>query len=204
MFTSIKSINLFFGANSSKYIAAETPSGNAIRKVMVSISAEPTSAPKIPACSDSLESPDTNKVLLNLAKRIVFDGEGASKFVTIKVLRSKTENDAKKIAFSIANSPLVKTAIAGNDPNWGRIIMAIGKTDIDISTKKLSIKLGPIKIIEKGQLLKSYLEDDATVYMKESKKSEISVELNIGKKNFTAYTMDFTKKYIEINADYRS
>ena len=66
MFTSIKSINLFFGANSSKYIAAETPSGNAIRKVMVSISAEPTNAPKIPACSDSLESPDTNKVLLNL------------------------------------------------------------------------------------------------------------------------------------------
>ena len=145
-----------------------------------------------------------HSVLLSLSKRIVDDGEGASKFISINVTKAKTENDAKKIAFSIANSPLVKTAIAGNDPNWGRIIMAIGKTDIDISTKKLSIKLGPIKIIEKGQLLKSYLEDDATVYMKESKKIEISVELNIGKKNFTAYTMDFTKKYIEINADYRS
>ena len=145
-----------------------------------------------------------HSILLSLSKRIVEDGEGASKFISINVTKAKTENDAKKIAFSIANSPLVKTAIAGNDPNWGRIIMAIGKTDIDISTKKLSIKLGPIKIIEKGQLLKSYLEDDATVYMKESKKIEISVELNIGKKNFTAYTMDFTKKYIEINADYRS
>ena len=70
-----------------------------------------------------------NKVLLNLAKRVVADGEGASKFVTIKIKNCKTEKDAKKIAFSIANSPLVKTAIAGEDPNWGRIIMAIGKAD---------------------------------------------------------------------------
>ena len=145
-----------------------------------------------------------NSVLLNLAKRIVADGEGASKFVTISVLRSKTEEDAKKIAFSIANSPLVKTAIAGNDPNWGRIIMAIGKTNVDIKINKLSIKLGSLKIIEKGQLLKTYLEDDAAVYMREENKIEITIDLNMGKKNFIAYTMDFTKKYIEINADYRS
>ena len=82
--------------------------------------------------------------------------------------------------------------------------MAIGKTDIDINIKKLSIKLGPIKVIEKGQLSKSYIEDDAAVYMKESKKIDINVDLNLGKKNFTAYTMDLTKKYIEINADYRT
>jgi len=145
-----------------------------------------------------------HSVLLNLSKRIVDDGEGASKFITISVVKAKTENDAKKIAFSIANSPLVKTAIAGNDPNWGRIIMAIGKTDIDISIKKLSINLGHIKIIEKGQLSKTYIEDDAVVYMKESKKIDINVELNIGKKNFTAYTMDLTKKYIDINTDYRT
>ena len=119
-------------------------------------------------------------------------------------MKSKTEEDAKKIAFSIANSPLVKTAIAGNDPNWGRIIMAIGKTDVNIEINKLSIKLGPIKIIEKGLLSKTYLEDDATIYMKEEKKIDIDVDLNLGKKNFTAYTMDLTKKYIEINADYRS
>ena len=143
-------------------------------------------------------------VLLNLAKRVVADGEGASKFVTINVLKSKTEEDAKKIAFSIANSPLVKTAIAGNDPNWGRIIMAIGKADVNIEINKLSIKLGSLKIIEKGQISKIYNEDDAKVYMKEEKKIDIDIDLNLGKKNFTAYTMDFTKKYIEINADYRS
>jgi glutamate N-acetyltransferase / amino-acid N-acetyltransferase len=145
-----------------------------------------------------------HSVLLNLAKRVVADGEGASKFITINVVKSKTEEDAKKIAFSIANSSLVKTAITGNDPNWGRIIMAIGKTDVDINVNKISIKLGDIKVIEKGQLLKTYIEDDAKVYMRESQKIDIAVELNLGKKNFTTYTMDLTKKYIEINTDYRS
>ena len=145
-----------------------------------------------------------HSVLLNLSKRIVADGEGASKFITINVTKAKTEDDAKKIAFSIANSPLVKTAIAGNDPNWGRIIMAIGKTDVDIVVNKLSIKLGPIKIIEKGQLSKTYIENDAAVYMNEETKIDIFVDLNLGKKNFTAYTMDLTQRYIEINADYRS
>ena len=145
-----------------------------------------------------------HSILLSLAKRIVADGEGASKFITINVLKSKAEDDAKEIAFSIANSPLVKTAIAGNDPNWGRIIMAIGKTNVDIEINKLSIKLGPLKIIEKGQLSKTYIEDDALVYLREEKKIDITVELNSGKKSFTAYTMDLTKKYIEINTDYRS
>jgi len=154
---------------------------------------------KIKSFDEALHS-----VLLNLAKRVVADGEGASKFVEINVTKSKTEDDAKKIAFSIANSPLVKTAIAGNDPNWGRIIMAIGKADVNINIDKLSIKLGPIKIIEKGQLSKTYIEDDAAVYMKESKKIDIIVELNLGNKNFIAFTMDLTKKYIEINTDYRS
>ena len=93
-----------------------------------------------------------HEVLLNLAKRVVADGEGASKFVTIKVNSSKTREDAKKIAFSIANSPLVKTAIAGHDPNWGRIVMAIGKANVNIELDKLSIKLGLMKIVEKGQL----------------------------------------------------
>jgi len=144
-----------------------------------------------------------HSVLLNLAKRVVADGEGASKFITINVTKSKTEEDAKKIAFSIANSPLVKTAVAGNDPNWGRIIMALGKTDVDIEINKLSIKLGSIKIIEKGQLSKTYIESDGVLYMREEK-IDIDIELNLGRKSFTAYTMDLTKKYIDINADYRS
>ena len=79
-----------------------------------------------------------NKVLLNLAKRVVADGEGASKFISVTVQKCKDENDAKKIAFSIANSPLVKTAIAGEDPNWGRIIMAIGKAGVTLDFEKLS------------------------------------------------------------------
>ncbi|MBD1156641.1 bifunctional glutamate N-acetyltransferase/amino-acid acetyltransferase ArgJ [Pelagibacterales bacterium SAG-MED20] len=145
-----------------------------------------------------------HSVLLNLAKRIAADGEGASKFITIQVNSCKTQEDAKKIAFSIANSPLVKTAIAGNDPNWGRVVMAIGKAGVEIEINKLSIKLGQIKIVEKGQLLKSYIEDDAFIYMKEEKKIDITVDINIGKKSFTTYTMDLTKKYIEINSDYRS
>ena len=145
-----------------------------------------------------------HKVLLSLAKRVAADGEGASKFVTISVCNSKNQSDAKKIAFSIANSPLVKTAISGQDPNWGRIVMAIGKANINIKLNKLSIKIGHIKIIEKGQLLSSYNESDAQVYMKEENKIDIIVDLNMGNKSFIAYTMDFTKKYIEINADYRS
>jgi glutamate N-acetyltransferase/amino-acid N-acetyltransferase len=144
-----------------------------------------------------------HSVLLNLSKRIVADGEGASKFITINVIKSKNDKDSKKIAFSIANSNLVKTAIAGEDPNWGRIIMAIGKSDVDIDLKKLAIKFGDIKIIDKGHLVKNYKEDDVTNYMK-SQSIDISINLNMGLKNFTAYTMDLTKKYIEINADYRS
>ena len=142
-------------------------------------------------------------VLLNLSKRIVADGEGASKFITVNIVKSKNDKDAKKIAFSIANSKLVKTAIAGEDPNWGRIIMAIGKSGVDIDIKKLQIKFGQIKIIEKGQLVKNYKESDVASYMT-NQSIDISINLNMGLKNFTAYTMDLTKKYIEINADYRN
>ena len=143
------------------------------------------------------------KVLLNLAKRVAADGEGASKFVTVKVKNCKTEEDAKKVSFSIANSSLVKTAIAGEDPNWGRIIMAIGKADVNLNPNKISIKLGDISIIENGKLLSSYSEDEAKNYMK-GEKIDLLVSLNIGKKDFTSYTMDLTKKYIEINSDYRT
>jgi len=144
-----------------------------------------------------------HSVLLNLAKRIAGDGEGSSKFVSVNVINAKTFFDAKKVAFSIANSPLVKTAIAGEDPNWGRIVMAIGKANVDLNLSKLAINFGNIKIIEKGQLVSNYEEFEVAEYMK-SEKIDLIVDLNIGKKNFIAYTMDLTKKYIEINADYRS
>ncbi len=142
-------------------------------------------------------------VLLNLAKRVAADGEGASKFITVNVKNCKTEDDAKKICFSIANSPLVKTAIAGEDPNWGRIIMAIGKANVNLNPTKISIKLGNILIIDNGKISSNYKEEIAASYMKEEK-IDINVNLNLGKKEFTSYTMDLTKKYIEINSDYRT
>jgi len=144
-----------------------------------------------------------NNVLLNLAKRVVADGEGASKFVTINVLNSKTEQDAKKICFSIANSSLVKTAIAGEDPNWGRIIMALGKSELDINLNKLSIKFGDLMIVNKGKIYNQYNETETANYMK-STDIKIIIDIGMGKKNFTVYTMDLTKEYIDINADYRS
>ena len=144
-----------------------------------------------------------NNVLKNLAKSVAADGEGASKFVSIKVERCKNERDAKKICFSIANSPLVKTAIAGSDPNFGRILMAIGKAGVKINLDKLNISIGEFKIIENGKISPSYKEHEVKAYM-ETNEIKINVQIGNGSKGFEVYTMDLTKKYIEINADYRS
>ena len=144
-----------------------------------------------------------NNVLLNLAKRVVSDGEGASKFVQIDVLKCKSDEDAKKIAFSIANSALVKTAIAGEDPNWGRILMAAGKNDVELNINSVNLMIGNNKVLEKGQLSKNFSEQDLKGYMKNDS-IRIILELNAGRKNFTCYTMDLTKKYLEINSDYRT
>ena len=144
-----------------------------------------------------------NNVLLNLAKRVVADGEGASKFITVNVENCKNENDAKKIAFSIANSPLVKTAISGEDPNWGRVVMAIGKSGVFLNLDKLSIRFGNIFIVQNGKLMPNYNESEVSNYMKNDN-IEINVNIYNGSKKFTAYTMDLTKKYLEINSDYRS
>ena len=165
-----------------------------------------TKHPKIKSINDEkLQEFDKSlhAVLLNLAKRIAADGEGASKFISVKVRKARTFIDAKKVAFSIANSPLVKTAIAGEDPNWGRIIMAVGKANVDLNLNKLAISFGDIKVIEKGQLFSDYEEAEVVEYMC-GEKIDLIVDLNIGNKDFTAYTMDLTKEYIEINADYRS
>ena len=144
-----------------------------------------------------------HEVLLNLAKRVAADGEGASKFVTVNCIKAKSVADAKKICFSISNSPLVKTALAGEDPNWGRIAMAVGKTEIKVDIKKINISFGPYKIFSKNELVKDYDEQKVAEYMK-NESLELTVDLGMGQKRFTSYTMDLTKDYIEINADYRS
>ena len=140
---------------------------------------------------------------LNLAKQIVVDGEGAKKFLTVKVINAKSLSSAKNIAFSIANSPLVKTAVAGEDPNWGRIIMGIGKSGEIIDPKKLKIKLGNFLVAENGRVSDSYNEEKLKEYMQWDS-IIIEINLKLGSDAFECYTCDFTHDYIDINADYRN
>ena len=144
-----------------------------------------------------------HNVMLNLSKQIVADGEGAKKFITINVIKARSIQGAKKIAFSVANSPLVKTAVAGEDPNYGRIIMAIGKSEENIVINNLTIKFGKFTVVENGQQIDNYNEKIVKEYMSHDD-IEINIDLNIGKSNFTVYTCDFTRDYIDINSDYRN
>ena len=143
------------------------------------------------------------KLCLNLAKQIVVDGEGAKKFVTINVINAKSLGSAKNIAFSIANSPLVKTAVAGEDPNWGRIVMGIGKSGEIVDPKKLKIKIGNYLVAENGKVDDMYDEKKLKEYMKWDS-IEIEINLKLGNDAFKCYTCDFTHDYININADYRN
>ena len=143
------------------------------------------------------------KLCLNLAKQIVVDGEGAKKFLTINVINAKSLSSAKGIAFSIANSPLVKTAVAGEDPNWGRIAMGIGKSGEIIDQKKLKIKIGSFVVAENGKISETYDEKKLKEYMQWGS-IEIEINLKLGNDAFKCYTCDFTHDYIDINADYRN
>ena len=143
------------------------------------------------------------KLCLNLSKQIVVDGEGAKKFVTVKVINAKSLSSAKKIAFSVANSPLVKTAIAGNDPNWGRVIMGIGKSGENIDKNKIIVKFGDFILAEDGKISESYDEEKIKEYMR-WESIIIEINLNLGNDHFECYTCDFTHDYIDINTDYRN
>ena len=143
------------------------------------------------------------KLCLNLAKQIVVDGEGAKKFITINVINAKSLGSAKNIAFSIANSPLVKTAVAGEDPNWGRIVMGIGKSGEIVDQKKLKIKIGNFVVAENGKISETYDEKKLKEYMQWDS-IEIEINLKLGNDAFKCYTCDFTHDYIDINADYRN
>ena len=143
------------------------------------------------------------KLCLNLAKQIIVDGEGAKKFVTINVINAKSLSSAKNIAFSIANSPLIKTAVAGEDPNWGRIAMGVGKSGEIVDQKKLKIKIGEFLVAENGKISESYDENKLKEYMKWGS-IEIEINLKLGNDAFKCYTCDFTHDYIDINADYRN
>jgi glutamate N-acetyltransferase/amino-acid N-acetyltransferase len=141
-------------------------------------------------------------VCLDLSKQIIVDGEGAKKFITVKIINSETIERAKKIAFSIANSPLIKTAVAGEDPNWGRILMGIGKSGEKIDSKKIIIKLGEFTVAENGKISDNYDEEKLQEYMKWDS-ILIEVDLKQCHEQYECYTCDFTHDYIDINAHYR-
>jgi glutamate N-acetyltransferase/amino-acid N-acetyltransferase len=151
-----------------------------------------------PAFADAL-----NAVMLDLAHQVVRDGEGASKFVEVQVTGAASDQDAKVHGLAIANSPLVKTAIAGEDPNWGRVVMAIGKSGAAADRDLLSIWFGDVLVAEKGWVSPDYREEDAARLMKQDE-ILIRVDLGLGDGKATVWTCDLTHQYIEINADYRS
>ena len=143
------------------------------------------------------------RVMLDLAHQVVRDGEGATKFIEIGVTGASSDADARTHALSIANSPLVKTAIAGEDPNWGRIVMAIGKSGAPADRDLLSIWFGDLLVAEKGWVSPGYNEETAASYMRQTD-LQISVDLGLGGGTAHVWTCDLTHRYIEINADYRS
>ncbi|UWQ95863.1 bifunctional glutamate N-acetyltransferase/amino-acid acetyltransferase ArgJ [Rhodobacteraceae bacterium M385] len=142
-------------------------------------------------------------VMQDLAHQIVRDGEGATKFVEVRVSGADSDDDATRVARSIANSPLVKTAIAGEDPNWGRIVMAVGKSGAKADRDLLTIRFGDILVAENGWVAESYTEDAGATYMKQQELL-VDVDLGLGDGAATVWTCDLTHGYIQINADYRS
>jgi glutamate N-acetyltransferase/amino-acid N-acetyltransferase len=144
-----------------------------------------------------------HKVMKELSMMIVSDGEGIKKLIKVNVLKAKTKTQAKKIGFSIINSPLVKTAIAGEDANWGRIVMAIGKTNEKIVQNKITIKFGDTLLANNGERNKNINISKIDKYMK-NQIIEIEVSLGLGSALSTVYGNDLNNEYIRINADYRS
>jgi glutamate N-acetyltransferase/amino-acid N-acetyltransferase len=154
--------------------------------------------PRLAAFRDALD-----EVLLDLAHQVVRDGEGARKFIEVMVEGAETEAAAKRIALSIANSPLVKTACAGEDANWGRVVMAVGKAGEKAERDRLDISFGDIRVARQGLRDPDYDEAAASAYMK-NQNIAIGVKLGIGEGRATVWTCDLTKEYIAINGDYRS
>ncbi len=142
-------------------------------------------------------------VLHNLAQQIVRDGEGASKLVEIEVKGAESDTSAKRIAMSIANSPLVKTAVAGEDANWGRVVMAVGKAGEPADRDRLTIWFGDIRVAVNGERDPAYSEDAASTVMRNDE-VRICVDIGIGEGVARVWTCDLTKEYVAINGDYRS
>lgn len=159
---------------------------------------ETAADPHYPVFRDALR-----RVMHDLALQVVKDGEGASKLAAIRVSGAVDRDAARRIGLAIANSPLVKTALAGEDPNWGRIVMAVGKSGEMADRDKLSITFGDILVAEDGWVAESYSEEAGAAYMRREE-LEIGVDVGVGDGLATVWTCDLTHQYIAINADYRS
>ena len=140
---------------------------------------------------------------MDLSQQVVRDGEGASKFIAVRVTGATSPGAAKRIGLSIANSPLVKTAIAGEDANWGRIVMAVGKSGEKAERDLLRILIGGTEITANGMVVEGYDEAPVAAHMK-GQEIDIEVDIGLGRGKATVWTCDLTHGYIEINADYRS
>ena len=163
-------------------------------------------APRIALPSDrrlTLFRQGLEDLLRDLAQQVARDGEGARKFVTVRVTGATGATAARRIAMSIANSPLVKTAMAGEDANWGRVVMAVGKAGEPAERDKLAIWFGDIRVAFKGARDPDYDEALTSEYMKRDE-ILVRVDLGLGRGEATAWTCDLTKAYVEINGDYRS
>ena len=142
-------------------------------------------------------------VMLNLAQQLVRDGEGATKFVKITVNGAENPASARKIARTVAESPLVKTAFAGEDANWGRIVMAVGRADEPVNRERMGVRFGPLIAAQDGAVSPTYSEAKMSAYMKKAE-LEVSIDVGVGRASASVWTCDLTKRYVEINGDYRS
>jgi glutamate N-acetyltransferase/amino-acid N-acetyltransferase len=170
--------------------------------LLVAATGQSAAAPVIGPVAKAFESA-LKSVMVDLAHQVVRDGEGATKFVEVRVSGASSDEDAHRVARAIADSPLVKTAVAGEDPNWGRIVAAIGKSGAEADRDRLSIRFGDILVAEKGWRNPKYREEDGAAYMKQSD-LVIAVDLGLGRGKRSVWTCDLTDRYVEINADYRS
>jgi glutamate N-acetyltransferase/amino-acid N-acetyltransferase len=170
--------------------------------LLVAATGQSDAAPVTGAVAKAFETA-LHGVMRDLALQVVRDGEGATKLVEVRVTGAASDEDAAKVAFAIANSPLVKTAVAGQDPNWGRIVAAIGKSGAEADRDRLSIRFGDILVAEKGWRSPDYREEDGAAYM-QGDELLFHVDLGLGRAKRSVWTCDLTSRYIEINADYRS
>jgi len=201
---SAKSLQTMLSRNVDDTFNAITVDGDTSTSdaLILAATGQSSAAPVKGAVAKAFESA-LRGVMLDLAQQVIRDGEGANKFVEIRVSGAATKSDARKIAMSVANSPLVKTAIAGQDPNWGRIVAAVGKSGARADRDRLSIRFGDIIVAAKGWRNPRYSEADAAAYMQQDE-LVISIGIGLGRARATVWTCDLTHRYIDINADYRS